>query len=334
MNDSSQTILPRHREGKKPPEAFATLSRRSFLATAPPRFLRDESGSLVVFGLMMLVLMMMVAGISVDLMNFESQRAKIQNTLDSSVLAAANLDQTLDPEAVVRDYFAKAHLSQYLSTVSVDNGLNARTVSATSEISTPTYFMHMMGIDKLQSPASSTAQEKIGNVEISLVLDFSGSMGNNNKADNLKFAAKQFIDTMFNSVEPGKLSISIVPYAAQVNIAPIASQFNLTSEHSYSTCVDFQTSDFDTTALSLTQSLQRTGNFDVWNDWTRYPYSPLFVCPQDSDTTRQIMPLSGDQTALKTYVGKFHRRATPRSTSASNGVQPCSTPACSLWSTA
>ena len=60
--------------------------------------------------------------------------------------------------------------------------------------------------------------ESIGNVEISLVLDVSGSMRNNNRLVNLKRAAKEFVQTMDDNTEDGKMSISIVPYSTQVSM--------------------------------------------------------------------------------------------------------------------
>ena len=62
------------------------------------------------------------------------ERTKIQNTIDRAVLAAADLDQTLDPSAVVTDYMDKAGVGQHLSEVNVNEGLNFRTVTATAQM--------------------------------------------------------------------------------------------------------------------------------------------------------------------------------------------------------
>ena len=72
------------------------------------RFRREERGSILIFSLFLLIMMLMIAGMSVDLMRSETQRARLQRTLDRAVLAGASLEQTLDSEAVVRDYFEKA----------------------------------------------------------------------------------------------------------------------------------------------------------------------------------------------------------------------------------
>ena len=71
-------------------------------------FSKDESGSMTIFGTYLILMMILVCGIGVDLMRNEMERTNVQATMDRAILAAADLDQTLDPEAVVNDYFAKS----------------------------------------------------------------------------------------------------------------------------------------------------------------------------------------------------------------------------------
>ena len=81
----------------------------------PNRFHQDESGSLVIFSLFLFVAMLLVAGMAVDLMRYETHRTRLQSTLDRAVLAAASLDQPLTPQEVVLDYFTRADLSAYIN---------------------------------------------------------------------------------------------------------------------------------------------------------------------------------------------------------------------------
>lgn len=78
------------------------------------RFRQSEEGGMTIFSLFMLVLILTLGGMAVDLMRFETTRAKLQGTLDRATLAAADLDQTLPPAEVVRDYFAKTGMTQFL----------------------------------------------------------------------------------------------------------------------------------------------------------------------------------------------------------------------------
>ena len=275
-------------------------------------FARDEDGSLLIFGVYILVLMLMVGGIGIDLMRFERDRAKLQYTLDRAVLAAADLDQTLDPSAVVADYFDKAGLSDYLMSVTVDEGLGYRVVSADASAVVETQFMRMTGVDTLDAPAASTAEERIDGVEISLVLDVSGSMNWNNRLPNLKIAAKDFVDNMVDNTEDGKLSISIIPYATQVSTPQsFMDEFNTTNENVFSNCVNFQAADFNSTAIDLNQPLESTMYFDVWRTFDGRDDDPVRtiqypIC--ESDQNRELLVLQKDRNTLKTYIDNLTAR--------------------------
>jgi len=181
-------------------------------------FCRNEDGAMTLFGLFVLVCLLLTVGFGVDVMRYERERAHLQNTLDRAVLAAADMDQPLPPRAVVEDYFAKAGLSGTLADVQVVNTQGSRTVSARAELELKTIFMHMSGVDNLSVVNSSTASESIDAVEISLVLDVSGSMRNYSRLTNLKTAAQAFVDEMFTNSLPDTVTISIVPYATQVTL--------------------------------------------------------------------------------------------------------------------
>ena len=183
-------------------------------------FVRDEDGSLLIFGVYVFVLILMVAGIGIDLMRAERDRARLQNTLDNAVLAAADLDQQLDAAAVVNDYFEKAQLSQHLGNVSVSQGISSKSVSAAASAEMQTQFMHMTGLDTIRMPAASTAVEYVKNVEISLVLDISGSMRWEGRMDALRPAAKDFVTSVLSDGLDKTTSINLIPYAGQTNPGP------------------------------------------------------------------------------------------------------------------
>ncbi|MDW4497021.1 Tad domain-containing protein [Sulfitobacter sp. D35] len=175
---------------------------------------------MTIFALFIILMMVLVAGIGVDLMHNEMDRTRLQNTMDRAVLAAADLDQQLDPKAVVEDYFDKAGLREYLTSVVPDAGLNYRSVTATARMDTRTQFMHRLGLDTLPVPAASAAVERVPNVEISLVLDISGSMRYNSRMDNLRPAAKNFVKIVLEGSAIDHTSINIIPYAGQTNPGP------------------------------------------------------------------------------------------------------------------
>lgn len=267
------------------------------------RFGRDEDGALIIFALVLFFLMVMMGGISVDLMRHEAKRTTLQQTLDRAVLAAASLQQELDPEAVVRDYFAKAGMTQYLNGVTVDQGLNYRVVNADATADTNPLFMHMAGIEEFNAVADSQAEQRISNVEISLVLDISGSMSGS-RINALRPAARDFIDTVIGSSEPGRVTISLVPYQSQVILGdPLMSQFNLPSprDHNSSFCFDLPSAAYNSISLSLVDEQQQSGHFDPDSgQTTQTPTASTYWCK--NLPANQITPLSADAVYLKNRV--------------------------------
>lgn len=282
-----------------------TANRMAFLQ----RFCRDESGNLVIFAVYIWALIFMVAGIGIDLMRVERDRTALQYTLDRAVLAAADLDQELDPQSVVEDYFAKSGMTDYLASVTVEQGLGYRIVSAEAATEVETQFMHMNGVDTLSAPASGTAEESIGGVEVSLVLDVSGSMNSNSRLYNLKIAAKDFVDEMTANSQDGKLSISIVPYATQVSVPEsIFSQFTTTTEHNYSHCINFESAHFGTTDISTTYEYQRTMHFDPWDNYDGRDNDPkdLVTSPVcEAKASREILAMQDNPVILKDFISNL-----------------------------
>nr|WP_319947717.1 TadE/TadG family type IV pilus assembly protein [uncultured Shimia sp.] len=293
------------------------------------QFAKSEDGAIVGFAVFIFLLILMIGGIAIDVMNSEVTRTKMQHTLDRAVLAAADLDQKQDPKTVVNDYFDKSGLKDTLGEVTVDKGLNYRTVTATATGSVDTMFMKMVGIDTLSMPASGTAEERIGDVEISMVLDVSGSMGSNSRLTNLKTAAKEFITTMDENTDDGRLSISIVPYATQVSapeeffkwlyvsptgnpaqvVDPDEEVTSLTSNRGqqpqYSRCINFESDDYKSTAVYPQAEYQHSMHFDPWNDSDGRDNDPKHLVPRpvcEDDSRREMMIMQKNSTALKSFI--------------------------------
>ncbi|GFE52041.1 hypothetical protein So717_37940 [Roseobacter cerasinus] len=183
-------------------------------------FAQNEDGVVTIFSIFIMLMMLMVAGIGVDLMQNEMRRTALQNTVDRAVLAAADLDQTRPPTEVVEDYFAKSGLREHLTSVQPNSALNYRNIAAEAYMETDTQFMSLLGVDTLPVPAASQAVEDVPNVEISLVLDYSQSMNSQSKMVNLHAAAKTFVDIVLRGSASTVTSINLVPYAGQVNPGP------------------------------------------------------------------------------------------------------------------
>ncbi|WP_254444571.1 pilus assembly protein TadG-related protein [Ruegeria arenilitoris] len=285
---------------------------------------------MTILSLFFIMAVFMVAGFAVDMMRYDSERVKLQYALDRAVLAAADLDQELCPADVVKDYLSKENLDQYLVEGSIkvtpetcgatDARLaGKRKVEASAEMNVATHFMQWNGVDYIASNATSVAEESIGNVEISLVLDVSGSM-DGTKLANLQTAAKDFVDEMVNKSEDGKLSISIIPYSEQVSVPNyLMNELTTIGANEVANCIDFPLADFSTmefdnydifdsggTLIRPGTAIPQTLHFDDYGS-TDFRQSDNLVasnvCRRETSTDRRAMAvIQNDVDTLKQQI--------------------------------
>lgn len=283
----------------------------------------DESGSFIIFTLYLFIIMLMVGGLSVDLMRFEAERKHLQNTLDSAVLAASDLKQTAGSEEVVNSFLTASGFDPEIAEVFVteDTLLNGdvvgRTVGARGSLEMDTYLMGLAGVPTLTTNSGGSANETIQNVEISLVLDISGSMrwglnnsnANPNRIDELRDAVEDFINIVLQvncdssgtvCVQPNKTdstTINIIPYAGHVN--PGVDLFEIMGGarwHVWSSCKEVTDADFDDTALP-DGSNHQLPHFMKWSIATSV--MNWGWCPKDDAS---IMVAENDAETLKDFV--------------------------------
>ncbi|PRY79771.1 Flp pilus assembly protein TadG [Yoonia maritima] len=175
-----------------------TQNTRSFGASKSQdslrkRFAADEDGSILIMTILLLVAMLIMGGMAVDFMRFESRRAEIQGVADRAVLSAASMRQELDSADVITDFFEKAGYADALDGEPIINNTgSSKSVQVNAIVDVDTYFLKLAGIDVLAAAASSRAIEGVGDIEISLVLDISGSM------DNRVIVGQEFVNAGSN----------------------------------------------------------------------------------------------------------------------------------------
>ncbi len=269
------------------------VTNRRPLRQVARRYMRREDGSLMVLGLIFFVLILMVAGISVDLIRHEQKRVQVQSVADRAVLAAASLTQPQDITAVVEDYFEREGLLQYLVEVDPgDNTLNMREVRVVTRAAIPSLFTQWIGLNRLESAIVSRAEERVSDVEVTMVLDLSNSMNQFDRIENLRIAGEEFITTLYENTEDhpqaeDRISVSVVPYTGQVNAGhQLLGYFNTTYDHPYSACALFSGSDYTELGLSQTAELTGAGHFDPWH-MDRNSY--MSFCPNHPGGIRGTM---------------------------------------------
>jgi hypothetical protein len=295
------------------------------------RFMRREDGTITTFALMVFILMVAVAGIAIDIMRYETQRVQLQYTLDRAVLAAASVLQPLNPVDVVENYFEISGLDNYRLSVDVEEGINFRRVEAYAELEVRTLFMHMFGVRVLTSPAAGAAEEIIPKVEVSLVLDISGSMRFTDsdgmpQIDRLRPAARNFISSILQGDRAQTTTVSVVPYAGQVN--PGSAMFDLIGgtrayidyvdedgdtvtvlrDHPRSSCVEFDDDDFATWSIPQGGSFDQVPHFMNWpidNFTMDWGWCPLEDDVSTSQPSSAIQYFNNDDDALHGYIDRM-----------------------------
>ncbi|MET4103209.1 Flp pilus assembly protein TadG [Roseovarius sp. MBR-78] len=225
-------------------------------------FLRDERGSVTAFAFFIFLMMLLVGGLAVDTMRHEMVRARMQATLDRAVLAGAKSSDAKEARATIEDYFAKADLTQYLEAEQdgdIAIHLNSARVAARASGTIDTYLMKLAGVKTLSAGGSSAAEVRVPKLEISLVVDVSGSMAGT-RMSRMKVAAKQFVSTIFNTSEPGNSVISFVPFSWTVT--PPQTVFDTLAvnvTHNYSTCLRMNAADYQHATLTSGASALSNG---------------------------------------------------------------------------
>lgn len=196
---------------------------------AVTRFQADCRGATaVVFGLSAMVLMMAM-GLAYDGSRVYDVNTKVQRALDAAALAAAkilDLEGASDSQVVdtARAYFSAHRPSIRMdglvlgeTVVGVDR--TASTVNVEIAVSLRSLFGSLTGGDtSIDFVPAATATFKSKKIELSLVLDITGSMASSGKIDALKVAAKNLVDTLFAAnPSPGQVRVALVPYSASVN---------------------------------------------------------------------------------------------------------------------
>lgn len=272
-----------------------------------PRFWKDENGAMTYLGVSGALVMMVFGGIGIDMIHSDLKRTKLQNTLDRAVLAAAALENDLNPDAVVASYFDAANMGEALQGVAVNDvtfgeTVLLREVQANGRQAMPSNFMSLIGVDTLQATGNAAAANSVNNVEISMVLDISGSMSGT-KLTQLQNASKNFVDTMLED-DDVTVTISLVPYNATVNMGEtMAPYFNLEGLHDISFCGTFPTEEFGTTSLAASMVIEQLGHFDP-RSTSEVPGEANYPWCHRGDTAA-ILPLSSDAEALKARIDTF-----------------------------
>jgi len=192
--------------------------------TRTERFLADERGIIaVIFGLMAIVLVAF-GGAAVDFVNVQNARSLAQSSLDSTTLSLqptiySKTEQEIlaVAEPILLERLSAINVTAVLDTISVDQVEG--TLFLEARITVPLPFLGLVGIDEMDTRVASQATKKQLFLEVSMVLDNSGSMNSFSRMSNLKTAASNATEILFDGQAVSTTTkIGIIPFTSFVNV--------------------------------------------------------------------------------------------------------------------
>jgi Flp pilus assembly protein TadG len=254
-------------------------------------------------------------GIAIDTSVAYNVRSQLAAAVDSAALAGARAFASPNRDADIANFFAANFQDGYMGSIlqpleiAADN--EARTVTVTARATIPTFFMSVLGTDSTDISATAEATLSSRDVEVSLVLDITGSMSGQEMID-LRAAANELVDIVVQDLQdPFYSKVALVPYSNSVNVGsyaeavrgitssgvcttPTCDQFEFPEADSgdpriydVSTCVTPRSGPH--LATDAAPSLAPFGK--------QYSHATYNACPP-----YQMVPLSSDKTALHTAI--------------------------------
>lgn len=193
--------------------------------TLMKRFRRDERGAAAILFALALLPMLMFAGAVIDYSRAQNTKARLQGGIDAIALKLGKLNLNTDLNAYVPS--SQTQVQQWMTGTTARNIVVtiSRPVDGAVEVDgvadTPTTLMNLFGYTTMTTRAVSVVSRGVGNLEIALVLDNTGSMTQNNKLGKLKSAATSMVDTLASQTDPSKpnaLKFAVVPFSMTVNV--------------------------------------------------------------------------------------------------------------------
>ncbi len=201
---------------------------RGSLRAGLKAFSGDEKGSIaIVFAMMTFIIMTLVGG-AIDFGRAVTTREQLQSAVDASVLAAARVWQTenslamAEAKAVVSFNAIKPHgIESSMTSFAPDTARNAIVMEAQANVPAPFLSLAIEGGFTINARAEAllaVGGNSETNLEISMMLDVTGSMSGSKIAD-LKLAAKDLIDiVVWNDQSEYTSKVAIVPFANAVHL--------------------------------------------------------------------------------------------------------------------
>lgn len=202
------------------------------LTTQIQRLIRDTAGNILPLAAVGMIVAAMVVGSAIDISRDYKARNQLQAACDAGVLAGRRTVTTngfdTASETAARNYFATNfddNAQETSGTVftpsSTDSG---QTVKGKATTTLNTLIMRLFGFNSFDISVSCASSMSVGNADVMMVLDTTGSManslGSSTRIKALQDAMKNFYNTLYSATSGSKARVryGFVPYSSTVNI--------------------------------------------------------------------------------------------------------------------
>lgn len=300
---------------------FAARIKRSLT-----RFFNREEGSIApIVGLSMLGICVAI-GAAIDYGRVTNAQARLGAAMDAAVIQVANQKtgtladlKTLAQTTMQKNYGTDDY--DAVSNFDLTGTVGAK-LKASATVRVKTWFMSIVGFKYIDIPVAAEASAEGGmNVEVSLVLDNTGSMawvpgadrnprtGESSRLDALKNAANSFVDTVVSDDQSTYFSkVSIAPYATNVNpgtflpMSRVPLQNTTCTNYSASPlCNKYKISGVTYTAQNCVTERQGTA-YNTDDDMVGLPAMPEYV---NTCNTAAVQLLTSNKPTLHTLINSM-----------------------------
>ena len=186
------------------------MSQNRF-STTVGQFQADVRGNVAIIFSLAAIPLMFMTGAAIDYGRALTVRAKLQSAVDSTVLALIREPKgtpVAKLQARAEAYLAAMHDKIFTGATNIHVSVAGQNVQVSAEAIMPTAFMKLVRKDTMTLSTTATGTFGRSKVQVALVLDNTGSMGQLGKMPALKSAATDLVNKLeAMASSPGEVKV-------------------------------------------------------------------------------------------------------------------------------
>jgi Flp pilus assembly protein TadG len=212
------------------------------------KLLKSNAGNVAPIMGVAIIPLFISLGAAIDTVRAAREETAFHAAVDSAVLAIAADERSAmgslttaqqatriaELKAFAQSYIAANYVSSTgaANDITIDLAVTNQAISMTAHHTFPTAIMNIVGIKTVSLSTTSEVKKAMRPVELTLVMDTTGSMATNSKIAGAKTAAKSLLNTLYGGTvtaypQSEYIRVSLVPFAAAVHLNKSAYDFDL-----------------------------------------------------------------------------------------------------------